>query len=201
MMEAIRRMEWQLRLQWLVVLLSIILGLVSSLGWLASMRGIRVSLPPRLPYGTTLQTNAIHPWEVFSFAGYVWQQYGTWHSDGAEDGKKNLERLKPYFTPRALKILAEHHEIRSRNHRLRGRTRMVLPLGVYRRELVEDQRDGWLIVIEQRIEERLNDITVRAETVTFHIRLVHADVNPELNPWKLAIDSVQQFKVEPGDDV
>ena len=68
----------------LVLFVSIVVILI-----LSSNKTYRISLPPNLEFGATVNTGEIDHFEIYSFAGAITQQLNLW-KDGKVDFRKNM---------------------------------------------------------------------------------------------------------------
>lgn len=169
-----------------------LMALLAMLGWHRAQGVVQLSLPPRIPYGSQLSAGERHPWELYSFAGYIWQQHQLWPTDGATDGPANLHRLAAFFTPRMRRSLQLRLQQRQGAGQLAGRTRHALPSGAYSAAAVVREGGGWWVRLEQRVEEQLRGSSVRSSAKVYELRVLETDLDPETNPWKLAIDEVRE---------
>ena len=188
-------------------LLAVVLGLwalTASAGWLGASANVRIAIPPQLPYGGTFQAGVQQPWQVFNFAGYIWQQYNTWPEDGERDAAANLQRLAAFFTAAARAGLDDDLRARQRRGEMAGRIRNVRPVGLYRPELVRPDPgwggDSWWVQLDLEVQESLHGVSVRTGTFRYQLRVVAADLDPERNPWGLLIAERQAvLRLPPSD--
>ena len=172
----------------LLALVCVLWALVASVGWHSASQSVRVFIPPQLPYGGTFSAGEHQPWQVFSFAGYIWQQYGSWPKAGERDAAANLNRLGAFFTPQQRARLAQELTDKERRGETAGRVRTLRPLGLYRPDLVQTgPGSGWIVHLDMQIEESLHGIKVRSGAFRYSLEVISADLDPERNPWGLLI--------------
>ena len=180
-------------LLWTRVALAIAIAaaFIALLGWHRALRPVRLSLPPQLPYGQEFTAEERDSWEIYTFAGYIWQQQQIWLEDGEREAFENLNRLGAFITPEFRARLMNELRSRGESGQLRGRTRLISPRMDYSAASVLWDGDGWQVELSQSLEERLRGTLIKSATVHYSIRVVELDVDPERNPWRLAIDSVK----------
>ena len=179
-----------IRIQWGIVSLCALSTLAATAGWLSASSTLFVSVPPSLPYGGLIQVGRKHPTELYSFAGYISQQLGTWSANGQHDSYNNLQRLEPFLTERFITAYQKHLRLLATRGELEGRTRVIVPTGEYQSSQVATVTGGWHIRIEQVITEYLAGVKLKSSKFLLEVAIVVSDTNPELNPWRLAIDSM-----------
>jgi integrating conjugative element protein (TIGR03746 family) len=164
----------------------------------------RLSIPPELKFGTEVTTGEIHIWEVYNFAGVLYQKLNLWRNEGKEDYMQNIMSYRTLMTPRY--VAAKYSDYKSRLGRgeLNNRTRSIQPLGHYSAEggcgtysdkcVVKLGAGRWKVWIDVRIDEyqkgRKTDVPYQIKDVSLRIPLlvVAEDDDPQYNPWGLKID-------------
>lgn len=179
-------------------LLSGVLGLwalTASAGWYSAGQAVRISIPPNLPYGGSFTSNTHHPWEIFNFAGYIWQQYSGWSTDGSVNASVNLQRLAAFFTPAEQAQLKRELEMRQQRGEVAGRIRTVRPYGVYTPDKVRRTGpDSWLVRLDQHVAESIDGIVVKQGLFRYSLKVLAADLDPERNPWGLLLAGRQEVR-------
>ena len=150
-------------------------------GWHQAPRAIRVFHPPDLPPAT-----------VYAFAHYLFQQLNRWPQDGEQDYGRQIYRLAAYLTPRYRAELLADLDLRGRRGELSYRQRGVqeVPGHGYAEQRVEVLgNDAWVVWLDLEIAETVRGMTVKTTVVRYPLRVVRHAVDPEANPWGLAISS------------
>lgn len=162
----------------------------SILGWHHASRIQRISIPPDLRYGAQVVLNTTHPWEVYNFAGYIWQQLNRCPSDCVKDYPKNLERLTEFLTPEFKSWLK--HDSGKRTTELAGRSRFLVPLATTNfRELVrQDDSGNWHVALDVELKEDIDGVAVKSVGIRYHLRIIARPIDPEFNPWGLLLDTM-----------
>jgi len=173
--------------------------LVALAGWHAATRSVTFLVPPDLRYGGHFQAGEPHPSTVYVFAGYIWQQANLWKANGERDYPRNLQRLAAFLTPGFQAALRAELAQKRRPgdaglNELQGRTRALSPASgsAYRDAWVETRGAGaWVVTLDVRLTETINGEPVKDIRVRYRIRVVAYDVDPEKNPWGLALDGFE----------
>ncbi len=164
--------------------------LAALLGWHSATTNQRVSIPPDLRYGGQVTLNSIHPWEVYNFTGYVWQQLNRCKQDCLSDYPGNLDRLTAFVTP-AFKAWLRHDSVQ-RAAELKGRTRYLVPTPIssYQDSVISESPTSWNVLLDVELNEDIGGVPVKRLRVRFAIRVLYRPIDPESNPWGLLLDSL-----------
>ena len=168
--------------------------LVGSLyGWQHAAKVQRISIPPDLRYGGQISLNSIHPWEVYNFAGYIWQQLNRCPHNCFEDYPKNLERLTEFLTPEFKAWL--RHDGENRAPELLNRTRFLLPLeNLNFRDTVTLEDSGkWTVELDVELKENIGGVSVKDAKIRYHLKVIFKAIDPEFNPWGLLLDTMPKM--------
>lgn len=160
-------------------------------GWHQSRNDIRLHIPPDLRSGVVLKPDEVPPPNVYAFASYIFQQLNHWEKDGETDYGKQVFRMAAYLTPDFREFLSNDLELRGKRGELSGRVRGIQPTpghGYEERRVDVLDRNTWLVWLDFRIEETVRGMNVKGLDIRYPIRVVRYDVNPEKNPWGLALD-------------
>ena len=174
-----------------VVSITLSLGLMITMyGWHQASRNQRISIPPDIRYGSEVTLNTIHPWEVYNFAGYIWQQLNRCPTDCLKDYSSNLGRLTAFLTPEFKVWLA--NESNNRTSELRGRTRYILPsVGAsYINSVYGETGNSWTVSLDVDLHEHIGGVEVKTVQIKYYIRVVRRRIDPEFNPWGLLLDTM-----------
>ena len=167
--------------------------IIALLGWHYSTRVQRVSIPPELRYGSQISLNSIHPWEVYNFAGYIWQQLNRCPLDCFKDYPQNMDRLTAFITPTLKAWLKHDSEIRSSE--LLGRTRFILPLSnaSYNNSVTQENSGQWTITLDVELREDIGGVPVKNVHIRYYLRVIAKPIDPEFNPWGLLLDTMPRL--------
>ena len=162
----------------------------SILGWKEAPERIKIDIPPDLRSGSTRGINERHPFNVYAFGYYIWQQMNNWPGDGKDDYKQQIERLSCYITPRFKGELERDYEQRRLDHELtRTRALQEMPDRPYTpKRVYTESKDSWVAFYDVNVKETFRSEIVKDIFVRYPIRLVRWDVDPECNLWGLALD-------------
>lgn len=167
-------------------------------GWSNAPEDITVHVPPDLSEGVTLGLQDIPKPNVYAFAFYIWQQVNRWPDNGEKDYPKNLYSFQAYMTPRFRAELLRQLKQRGKRGELVGRVRALhaVPGVVYEDRRVDVVSDGvWIVWIDAIIEETVAGLEVKRTPIRYPLRVVRYEVDPEANPWGMALDGFSQDPV------
>ncbi|POP51560.1 PFL_4703 family integrating conjugative element protein [Zhongshania marina] len=176
-------------LRYVIVGLAIICAF-SFWGWKTAPEHIKVDIPPDLRTGSTRGIKERHPFNIYAFGLYIWQQMNNWPVEGLKDYPKRIESLACYLTPRFKAELERDYELRLRRHELsRTRAMQEMPDRPYtaKRVFIESA-DSWIAYYDVSVSEDFRGETVKDVFIRFPIRISRWDVDPECNLWGLALD-------------
>lgn len=166
---------------------------VAYAGWWHASGVQRLSLPPQLRYGATLRSGEIHPWEVYTFAGYIHQQINNWNEDGGRENRVNIHRLSAFLGPEYKNWLLRQHE--RYEPRFRGRQRGIsyVPDSYGRNSVQTQDPDTWHVVLDVRLRDYLESQLYKDIDVRYYLEVAAQDTNPEMNSWGLVLN--RQYRV------
>lgn len=159
-------------------------------GWKAAPEHIKIDIPPDLRSGSTRGIKERHPFNVYAFGYYIFQQINNWPVEGIKDYKTRIESLSCYMTPKFKGELERDYERRLRRHEL-SRTRAVqeVPDRPYTpKRVFTESKDSWVAYYDLNVKETFRAEIVKDIFLRYPIRLVRWDVDPECNLWGLALD-------------
>lgn len=178
----------------LIVVASCIGMLLLGLGWWSAPRDLTIHVPPDLRSGSTRKWWEVPPESVYVFAFYIFQQLNRWPTNGEEDYPRNLRALAPYLTPGCRALLQKDYEYRRDNGELRQRVRGLyeIPGRGYgndptARVRVLSDRD-WIVMLDVSTDEYVGAEQVKRALLRYPLRVTRLDVDPEHNPFGLALD-------------
>jgi integrating conjugative element protein (TIGR03746 family) len=181
--------EAMIRLLYGVVALLAMLLLVALLGWSRAPDNIRLHYPPDLSRGAVQNLGDIPKVTIYTFAYYIFQQLYRWPTDGRADYYDRIHTLRNYLTPACYEDRLADHDARQRN--IAGRQRSVWEIpgrGFSNQRVQVTSATSWLVGLDLHIRETYRGERVKDRLIHFPVKIVAYDVDPETNPWGLAID-------------
>ncbi len=169
-------------------------ALVMGLGWWDAPRNMTIHLPPDLRSGSTRKWWEVGPESVYTFGFYIFQQLNRWPLDGEKNYPRAIQKLSAYLTPQCRSQLEGDAQKRQTAGELRGRTRGVFEMPD--RGYADDpeqrvkvlSRDNWVVNLDLVTEEFYGSERVKQAFVRYPLQVVRWDVDPERNPFGLALD-------------
>lgn len=147
----------------------------------------RISLPPKLEFGTIVNTGEIDYFEVYSLAGAITQQLNLW-KDGEVDFKNNINKFSAYITPEYRAYLLDEYHNLLKLGELSGRERSLQEEDIYQASNVKKLADGWLVSIVFRQQEHINNQRFKNFRIRHFIKVVYRNIDIQQNPWGLQLD-------------
>jgi len=159
-------------------------------GWRQAPDRIQVDIPPDLRSGSTRGINERHPFNIYSFGYYIFQQLNNWPVNGVDDYNKQIERLSCYITPTFKGELLRDYEKRLKQHELsRTRALQEIPGRIYQDNRVFVQTaDAWVAYFDVNVKESFRAEIIKDIFIRYPINIIRWDVDPECNLWGLALD-------------
>ena len=180
-----------LRSLWAVIGLQFFVILALWFGWSQAPKQLTVHVPPDLRSGATLSVNEVPAANVYAFAFYIFQQLNRWPENGAKDYGKAIFRISPYVTPRYQAELIADLELKGRQGELAYRVRGMQEIAGhgYEERRVDVLAPGvWVVWLDLNLVESVKGMTVKKTAIRYPLRIVSLAVDPEANPWGLALD-------------
>lgn len=179
----------------LVFVVAALGGLSTFLAWKVP-KSISVHLLPSVTAGSTVQADSgetpVPPYNVYSFAYYIWQQINRWNTDGATDYGQQIFRMQNYITPQCVAQLTGDLQARQKASELRYRTRLVSEVPGFgyasNRVLATSGSGAWTVFLDMQVQETFRGEPVKDVYIRYPLRVVRFDVDRERNPWQLALD-------------
>jgi len=172
----------------------VVVALVIGGGWWSAPRDLTIHVPPDLRSGSTRKWWEVPPESVYAFTFYVFQTLNRWPTNGEEDYSRNLHTLSPYLTPSCQAFLRADYDYRRSTGELRQRVRGIyeIPGRGYgddpaTRVKVVSDRD-WIVTLDVSADEYYGSEQVKRALVRYPIKVVRLDIDPERNPFGLALD-------------
>ncbi len=172
----------------------VLINLLLWRGWNNAKSDLIIHIPPDIRSGASLKPGDISPANVYAFAGYIFQQLNRWDKNGADDYGKQISYLSAFLTPQYLEYLKNDLEIRGQKGELAGRTRAIQPIpgqGFEERRVDILDANTWVVWLDFHIQEFVRGMEVKNIKIRYPIRVVRFNVDPEKNPWGLALDGFQ----------
>lgn len=173
-----------------LLLIVVMLGV----GWWNAPRDLTVHTPPDLRSGSTRKWWEVPPESIYTFSFYIFQQLNRWPTDGEVDYLRNLHALSAYLTPACQAFLQQDYEYRRSAGELRQRVRGIyeIPGRGYgddpTRRVQVLGRNDWLVSLDVSADEYYGAEQVKRALVRYSLKVVRQDVDPERNPFGLALD-------------
>ncbi len=199
-----------LRSLWAVIAVQVLVILALWYGWAQAPRHLTVHVPPDLRSGAVQAAGEVPPANVYAFAYYIFQQLNRWAVDGAEDYGQAIFRVSPYLSARYRAKLLADLEMKGRQGELAYRVRGVqeVPGHGYSEARVDVlAQDAWVVWLDLELFESVKGMTVKRTHIRYPIRIVRLAIDPETNPWGLALDGfaapgprrLQDTEIESGE--
>ena len=182
-----------LRSLWIIIGVQILVIFALWMGWSQAPKQLTVHVPPDLRSGATLSVNEVPEANVYAFAFYIFQQLNRWPEDGAQDYGQAIFRVSPYLTPRYQAELIADMELKGKRGELAYRVRgMHESAGHgFEEHRVDVLAPGvWVVWLDLALMESVKGMTVKQTAIRYPLRVVRLSVDPEANPWGLALDGV-----------
>lgn len=167
-------------------------AVVGGVVWLSSIRDITLHYPPDLTSGAVMGIDDIPKANVYTFAHYIFQQLNRWPKNGEEDYYQRIHALRAYLTPSCFEDRLADYEDKANTQRIlnnRVRALWEIPGRGYKPVRVKKvSADSWTVSMDLHISETYRGEQVKDLLVNYPLAVVRYDVDPESNPWGLAID-------------
>ena len=171
-----------------------VVALLLGFGWWSAPKDLTIHVPPDLRSGSTRKWWDVPPESVYAFTFYIWQQVQRWPTNGEEDYARNLRALSSYLTPGCRTFLQQDYEYRRTSGELRQRVRGIYEIpgrgygeGPGMRVKVVSSRD-WIVTLDVSADEYYGPEQIKRALVRYPIKVVRLDIDPEHNPFGLALD-------------
>jgi integrating conjugative element protein (TIGR03746 family) len=171
-----------------------LLGLALAVGWWRAPRDLVVHVPPDLRSGSVRKWWDVPAESVYAFTFYVFQQLNRWPKNGEDDYARNIRALAAYLTPGCKSFLESDFAFRRDNGELRQRVRGVyeIPGRGYADDPTSRVRalsaNDWVVTLDLSADEYYGGEMVKRALLRYPIKVARMDVDPERNPFGLALD-------------
>lgn len=177
---------------YVALLISVSVAAFNGVGWMLSPKFMRVHVPPDLTNGAVLRPDVAGKADVYAFAYYIWQQLNRWEKDGVTDYEDKIHVMKNYLTPGCFQDRLDDFALRKSRHELDRRERSIweIPGRGFSTDRVHVQAANlsWVVYMDLHIEETMLGEPIKDRLVNYPVRVVRYDVDPEKNPFGMAID-------------
>lgn len=168
-------------------LLAVILGV----GWMSAPSRITLHYPPDLSRGQKQGIHEIPKANIYAFTFYIFQQLNRWAENGEDDYISKVHILKHYLTPACFQDRMDDYDMKKARNELSGRERAVWEIpgrGFSNQRVVATSGNSWWVSLDLHVTETYRGEKVKDRLINYPLRVVRYDIDPELNPWGLAID-------------
>lgn len=171
-----------------------LLGLALAFGWWRAPRDLVIHVPPDLRSGSVRKWWDVPAESVYAFTFYVFQQLNRWPKNGEDDYSRNIRALSAYLTPACKSFLESDFAFRRDNGELRQRVRGVYEIPGHgyaddptgRVKALSD--NDWVVTLDISADEYYGGEMVKRALLRYPIKVARMDVDPEHNPFGLALD-------------
>lgn len=170
------------------------LAALLALGWWSAPRDLTIHVPPDLRSGSVRKWWDVPPESVYAFAFYIFQQLHRWPGNGEEDYARNIHALSAYLTPSCQSFLQQDFALRKDSGELHQRVRGIYEIPgrgygdapEFRVRTLSDR--AWVVTLDVSADEYYGAEQVKRALVRYPLKVVRLDVDPEKNPYGLALD-------------
>ncbi|WP_338523995.1 TIGR03746 family integrating conjugative element protein [Pseudomonas batumici] len=176
----------------------LLVSILLAIGWWSAPRDLTIHIPPDLRSGSMHKWWEVPPSTVYAFAFYIFQQLNRWPNNGEDDYPRNIRMLSAYLTPACQLFLQQDANRRQDSGELRHRVRGVYEIPgrgygdnpMARIKVVSD--DDWIVSLDLTADEYHSAEQVKRALVRYSLKVVRQDIDPERNPFGLALDCYSQ---------
>lgn len=157
----------------------------------STQQTLRVHIPPDLSAGASIGVDEVPKANVYAFAFYIFQQLNRWPSNGTAQYVSQQRALACYFTPSFADYLQRDALKKDAMGELIDRERGLqeIPGRGYKEERVfVESGSSWQVFLDLDVRESFRGESVKQTFVRYPLRVVKYKVDPECNPWGLALD-------------
>lgn len=175
----------------IIILILLMIAMGFGYGLYSVPKQLTIHNPPDLRSGSTRAWWEIPDSTVYAFSFYIFQQLNRWPTNGQVDYKRNIQALRAYLTPQCQQYLERDYENRDLLGELKHRVRGVYEIpgrGFQKSRVKVNSRDDWDVILDLATDEYYLDNPVKRVLVRYPLHVVRYDVDPESNPWGLAIN-------------
>lgn len=155
---------------------------------------ININIPPDLSLGATVRPDEIPKTAVYDFASRIFQSLHRWRFAGHKEYEENINKYADFFTPDYRAFLDRDYSRRLRDGELNNRERALQPLlAGWDYDLVKIVRSengravSWVVALDMELTETYKGERVKRLFLRYPMRVVRREVDPNINPWGLAL--------------
>ncbi|WP_248746225.1 PFL_4703 family integrating conjugative element protein [Pseudomonas sp. MWU12-2037] len=176
----------------------LLVSILLAIGWWSAPRDLTIHIPPDLRSGSAQKWWEVPPSTVYAFAFYIFQQLNRWPNNGEDDYPRNIRVLSAYLTPACQLFLQQDANRRRDSGELRQRVRGVYEIPgrgygdnpMARIKVMSE--DDWIVTLDLTADEYYGAEQVKRALVRYSLKVVRRDIDPERNPFGLALDCYSQ---------
>ena len=182
-------------IRYLLVIVSLLSlsNLTTEFFWHRAQDNMTIYIPPKIPSSGLQTTGKVVPSAtIYGFAFYVWQSLNHWSNNGMQDYKQQITDYSAYLTPSFKNSLIEDYNNLLNQGELQDRIRVMQGLtgSEYSPTDVKYVGHGtWIVYLKMRLTEMMNSNAkiVKDIQVSYALKVVRYDIDPNSNHWGLAI--------------
>ena len=175
----------------LAVIVPSMLAVVMGVGWMTAPTRITLHYPPDLSSGAKMNVAEIPKANIYLFSFYIFQQLNRWETNGEDDYYRKIHILKNYLTASCFQDRLDDYGYKKSRNELAGRERSVreIPGRMFEnKRVVKTSYSSWIVSMDLHVVETLQGEKIKERFINYPINIVRFNVDPENNPWGLAID-------------
>jgi len=170
------------------------LAMLLAVGWWSAPRDLTIHVPPDLRSGSVRRWWDVPPESVYAFTLYIFQQLHRWPANGDDDYARNIRALSAYLTPACKSFLEQDYTLKRDSGELHQRVRGIYEIPgrgyadapEFRVQTLSARE--WIVTLDVSADEFYSGEQVKRALVRYPIKVVRLDVDPEKNPYGLALD-------------
>jgi integrating conjugative element protein (TIGR03746 family) len=170
-----------------------VVALLLGFGWWSAPKSLTIHVPPDLRSGSTRKWWDVPPESVYAFTFYIWQQAQRWPTMAAKTTRATCMRCRlphaelPGLPAAGLRIPAQQRRAApARARHLRDSRPRLRRRSGHARRTVSDR--DWIVTLDVSADEYYGAEQVKRALVRYPIKVVRMDIDPERNPFGLALD-------------
>ena len=191
------RNELQAKKAHITTLRGVLLGLMVIIYFQYHDRSVlqavqRIYIPPDLRKMVETRVNEPTPPTIYDFTYHMMQSVYRWRKDGATEFETNIFNYGPFFTESCRGVLDTIKNKKFAAGELAQRKRTIEE--IEGRSYVEDRVEvvgtntRWKVWLDLNIVEHIGSTEVKNIDVQWPVSVVKLNVEPDVNPWGLAVD-------------
>ena len=158
---------------------------IAIVGWALSSRTHRLSLPPLLEYAPSLRTGEIQPWEVYNFAGYIWQYLNRCESNCESNCRSARTEWARSSRRSSHQHSIDHELLEPASFATAPATSCRLKVAGRPTLATTMSKGRWRVTLDVLLVEKLRAVEVKRVPIRYSIIVEQRRIDPEYNPWGL----------------